>query len=100
MSPRWRGSDCRSKAILLQAFVSEPIKPFVDHVISFGAELFYISQSDKGGLVFGGHIDGFNNYTQTRAVSQGAERRGMCGGAHSFDFAPSTVASLGAVSRT
>jgi len=49
---------------LLQAFVSEPIKPFVDHVISFGAELFYISQSDKGGLVFGGHIDGFNNYTQ------------------------------------
>jgi methylglutamate dehydrogenase subunit A len=49
---------------LLQAFVSEPIKPFVDHVISFGAELFYISQSDKGGLIFGGHIDGFNNYTQ------------------------------------
>jgi methylglutamate dehydrogenase subunit A len=49
---------------LLQAFVTEPIKPFVDHVISFGAELFYISQSDKGGLVFGGHIDGFNNYTQ------------------------------------
>jgi heterotetrameric sarcosine oxidase beta subunit len=32
---------------LLQAFVSEPIKPFVDHVISFGAELFYISQSDS-----------------------------------------------------
>jgi methylglutamate dehydrogenase subunit A len=49
---------------LLQAFVSEPIKPFLDHVVSFGAELFYISQSDKGGLVFGGHIDGFNTYTQ------------------------------------
>jgi methylglutamate dehydrogenase subunit A len=49
---------------LLQAFVSEPIKPFLDHVLSFGAELFYISQSDKGGLVFGGHIDGFNTYTQ------------------------------------
>ena len=49
---------------LLQAFVTEPIKPFVDHVISFGAELFYISQSDKGGLVFGGHIDGFNSFTQ------------------------------------
>lgn len=49
---------------LLQAFVTEPIKPFVDHVISFGAELFYISQSDKGGMVFGGHIDGFNSYTQ------------------------------------
>ena len=49
---------------ILQAFVSEPIKPLVDHVISFGAELFYLSQSDKGGLVFGGHIDGFNTYTQ------------------------------------
>jgi heterotetrameric sarcosine oxidase beta subunit len=49
---------------LLQAFVSEPIKPFVNHVISYGAEFFYITQSDKGGLVFGGHIDGFNSYTQ------------------------------------
>src|SRR5215468_234365 len=49
---------------ILQAFVSEPIKPLVDHVVSFGAELFYLSQSDKGGLVFGGHIDGFNTYTQ------------------------------------
>ena len=49
---------------LLQAFVTEPIKPFLNHVVSFGAELFYISQSDKGGLVFGGHIDGFNSYTQ------------------------------------
>ena len=49
---------------LLQAFVTEAIKPLVDHVISFGAELFYLSQSDKGGLVFGGHIDGFNTYTQ------------------------------------
>ena len=49
---------------LLQAFVTEPVKPFVDHVISFGAELFYISQSDKGGLVFGGHIDGYNSFTQ------------------------------------
>jgi methylglutamate dehydrogenase subunit A len=49
---------------LLQAFVTEPVKPLVDHVISFGAELFYISQSDKGGLVFGGHIDGMNSYTQ------------------------------------
>ncbi len=49
---------------LLQAFVTEPIKPFLDCVLSFGAELFYISQSDKGGMVFGGHIDGFNSYTQ------------------------------------
>ena len=49
---------------ILQAFVTEPIKPIVHHVVSWGAELFYLSQSDKGGLVFGAHIDGFNTYTQ------------------------------------
>jgi methylglutamate dehydrogenase subunit A len=49
---------------ILQAFVTEPVKPIVNHVVSWGAELFYLSQSDKGGMVFGGHIDGFNTYTQ------------------------------------
>jgi len=49
---------------LLQAFVSEPIKPFLDHVVSYGADYLYISQADNGALVFGGHIDGFNSYTQ------------------------------------
>jgi methylglutamate dehydrogenase subunit A len=49
---------------VLQAFVTEGVKPMVHHVISWGAELFYLSQSDKGGMVFGGHIDGFNTYTQ------------------------------------
>src|SRR3990170_2754139 len=47
---------------ILQAFVTEPVKPMVHHVVSWGAELFYLSQSDKGGLVFGGHLDGFNTY--------------------------------------
>ena len=46
----------------LQAFVSEGLKPLIDHVITFGAGHFYISQSDKGGLVFGGDIDGYNSY--------------------------------------
>ena len=49
---------------VLQAFVTEAIKPLVDHVITFGAGHFYISQSDKGGLVFGGDIDGYNSYAQ------------------------------------
>jgi Glycine/D-amino acid oxidases (deaminating) len=64
MSRPWPGSSCPVESHILQAFVSEPIKPLVHHVVSFGAELFYLSQSDKGGLVFGGHIDGFNTYTQ------------------------------------
>jgi sarcosine oxidase subunit beta len=48
----------------MQAFVSEGVKPLIDHVITFGAGHFYISQSDKGGLVFGGDIDGYNSYAQ------------------------------------
>ena len=49
---------------VLQAFVSEGLKPFVDTVVTFGAGHFYFSQSDKGGLVFGGDIDGYNSYAQ------------------------------------
>ena len=49
---------------LLQAFVSEAIKPLIDTVVTFGAGHFYISQSDKGGLVFGGDLDGYNSYSQ------------------------------------
>ncbi len=47
---------------VLQAFVTEGLKPCVDHVISFGMGHFYISQSDKGGLVFGGNIDFYPSY--------------------------------------
>jgi len=49
---------------VLQAFVSEAIKPMIDTVVTFGAGHFYISQSDKGSLVFGGDIDGYNSYAQ------------------------------------
>jgi sarcosine oxidase subunit beta len=49
---------------VLQAFVSEAIKPLIPNVITFGAGHFYISQSDKGGLVFGGDLDGYNSYAQ------------------------------------
>ena len=49
---------------LLQAFVSEALKPYIDTVVTFGAGHFYISQSDKGGLVFGGDLDGYNSYSQ------------------------------------
>ncbi len=49
---------------VLQAFVTEGLKPVVDHVISYGMGHFYISQSDKGGLVFGGDLDGYASYAQ------------------------------------
>jgi sarcosine oxidase subunit beta len=49
---------------ILQAFVTEGLKPILPHVISFGVGHFYISQSDKGGLVFGGDLDGYNSWAQ------------------------------------
>ena len=49
---------------VLQAFVTEGLKQILPGVISFGMGHFYISQSDKGGLVFGGDLDGYNSYAQ------------------------------------
>ncbi len=51
---------------LLQAFVSEPIKPLLDHVVVFGVggAHFYISQSDKGGMIYGGDLDWYKSYAQ------------------------------------
>ena len=47
---------------ILQAYVTEGIKPIVDHVLTYEAGHFYISQSDKGGLVFGGALDMYSSY--------------------------------------
>jgi len=49
---------------VLTAFVTEGLKPLINSVITFGAGHFYISQSDKGGLVFGASVDGYNSYAQ------------------------------------
>ncbi len=49
---------------VLQAYVTEGLKPVIPGVVVFGAGHFYISQSDKGGLVFGGDVDGYNTYAQ------------------------------------
>jgi sarcosine oxidase subunit beta len=49
---------------VLQAFVTESLKPFIDTVVTFGMGHFYMSQSDKGGLIYGGDIDGYNSYAQ------------------------------------
>ena len=59
-----RACGCRSRATCCRPSSPKGIKPLVDHVITFGAGHFYISQSDKGGLVFGGDIDGYNSYAQ------------------------------------
>ncbi len=49
---------------VLQAMVTEPVKPMLDTVVTSGAAHMYISQSDKGELVFGGDLDMYNSYAQ------------------------------------
>lgn len=49
---------------VLQAFVSEPVKPLIHTVATFEVGDLYISQSDRGSLVFGGELDKYNSYAQ------------------------------------
>jgi sarcosine oxidase subunit beta len=49
---------------LLQATVSEPLKPCLDLVVTSLVYHFYVSQSDKGELVMGAGLDGYNSYSQ------------------------------------
>ena len=49
---------------VLQALVSEPIKPVLNTVITSGLVHVYVSQSDKGELVLGAGIDTYNSYSQ------------------------------------
>ncbi|KAA5606260.1 sarcosine oxidase subunit beta family protein [Roseospira marina] len=49
---------------LLQAMVTEPVKPCLDTVVTSGAAHCYISQTDKGELVFGGDLDGYPSFAQ------------------------------------
>ena len=59
---------------VLQAFVTESIKPLVDHVVTFGAGPFLHRQSDKGGLVFGGDLDGYQLLRPARQPAGGRAR--------------------------
>jgi sarcosine oxidase subunit beta len=48
----------------LQALVSEPLKPVMPTVVMSNMVHVYLSQSDKGELVIGAGIDGYNSYNQ------------------------------------
>jgi sarcosine oxidase subunit beta len=47
----------------LQAAVTEPVKPFLGTVIVSGTLHVYISQTDRGELVFGASVDPFTSYS-------------------------------------
>ena len=52
----------------LQAMVSEPIKPCLDTVVMSPVIHMYVSQSDRGELVFGGGADVYNSYAQRGGI--------------------------------
>src|SRR5260370_392423 len=47
----------------LQAAVTEPVKPFLPAVIVSGTLHVYVSQTDRGELVFGASVDEFTSYS-------------------------------------
>lgn len=49
---------------VLQAMVTEPVKPCLDTVVTSGASHVYVSQTDKGEVLLGGDLDGYNSYAQ------------------------------------
>jgi sarcosine oxidase subunit beta len=52
----------------LQAMVSEPIKPCLNTVFTSSVIHMYVSQSDRGELVFGGGADAYNSYAQRGGI--------------------------------
>ncbi|MQA27023.1 MAG: FAD-dependent oxidoreductase [Micromonosporaceae bacterium] len=56
----------------LQAAVTEPVQPFLDPVVVSGTLHVYVSQTDRGELVFGGSVDPFASYS-TRGSLEFAE---------------------------
>ncbi len=47
---------------LLQAMVTEPVKPCLDTVVTSGASHMYISQTGHGEVLMGGDLDFYNSY--------------------------------------
>ena len=55
--------------LTIQAMVSQPVKPFLSHVVSSGTYHVYCNQSLKGELVTGAHMDPWPNYA-TRVTAR------------------------------
>ncbi len=49
--------------LTIQAMVTQPLKPLLDHVVSSGAYHCYANQTLKGEIATGAHMDPWPNYT-------------------------------------
>jgi len=53
----------------LQAAMTEPVKPFLYTVVVSGSLHVYVSQTDRGELVFGASVDPFTSYSTRGTVA-------------------------------
>jgi sarcosine oxidase subunit beta len=67
----------------LQAFVTEPLKPWLNHIIVSASLHIYVSQSSRGELITGASLDPYELISQ-RSTLDFAE--GLCG--HMLDLFP------------
>lgn len=61
---RKAGLELPLTSMALQAMVSEPVKPLLDHVVMSAKIHVYLSQSDRGEMVIGGGADAYPSYAQ------------------------------------
>ena len=79
-----RRRRCRSAPTRSQAAVTEPVKPFLDTVVVSGTLHVYVSQTDRGELVFGASADPFASYSMRGSLAFTEELAG-----HVLELMPS-----------
>jgi sarcosine oxidase subunit beta len=60
---RMLGIKLPISVLTIQAMVTQPVKPVLDHVVSSGAYHAYANQTLKGEIATGAHMDPWPNYT-------------------------------------
>ncbi len=76
---RLAGIELPLESIAIQAFLTEPLKPVLDTVVSFNVFPFcYLSQTDKGEIVIGGTTEAYNSYASRGSFSRIEEATARC----------------------
>jgi sarcosine oxidase, subunit beta len=63
LSNKFLGIRLPISVLTIQAMVTQPLKPLLDHVVSSGAYHCYANQTLKGEIATGAHMDPWPNYT-------------------------------------
>lgn len=72
----WSSDVCRMAGVPLpivthplQAFVTEPLKPFLDVILVSATLHVYVSQTDRGEVLVGSEIEPYSSYAQTSTLN-------------------------------